>query len=1050
MSVKPSMRSRRDAPLQSKLLPLAISSALALASTSLQAQTVAFDLVGDQSQGLTSFSVATAGGTDPATEWGPGDWFGVAAYGSWPQAAGVPFAIADDSVVGISGGAFAGDTQGIIDSSVAPTDRFLSMVDTVNGANPGNSATATWVFDVQGAAELAVSIDMAAMGDFESSDTFVWTWSLDGGPTETLFELAVNEDGSQVYTMEGGAMPELNDPLTLNGTTLSDAFTTFSATLPSTGSMLTIEFTGNGDGGSEAYAARNLIVSEGAINPGGPAVVLNEVLGSNTGVDNEFIELYNAGTSAVSIGGWSIELWDSDAGSSFGGADAGSPYIIPPDTVIEPGGFYLLATENAVGAFGESADLELPSNAIENGSYTIILVQGNGDIADSVYVRDSGPDDIANRAGEAFEPNLTIGPDGNFLPAGFFRADEMGVAQDGGPALGQLDFFLSDPAPTPMNSGLVQAPAIPLTIMEIQGAGHLSPFVGERVITSGVVTAVDRNGFYLQDPAGDANIATSDAIFVFTGGAPTVAVGDDIEISAAVSEFRPGSQGLSTTQLSAVEDIVTNMSGVALPAPIVVGANGRTPPTVVIDDDAAAVGLASINVETDPLAVFDPVGDGLDFYESLEGMLTRIESPLVVGSKRVFGSGGPGNEELYVAPDMGAAVSLPTVFGGARISADDFNPEIQVISNRISDVGDYFTGESIAGPIDAVVSYNFGKFLFITTSDIADSGETFVPETTTVVASGSDEITIASFNVLNLDPEDEENGQFTNLANIIVNNMQSPDIIGLQEIQDNSGPTDDGVVSADLTLRRLANTIRNAGGPRYRFIEIPPLDLDNGGQPGGNIRVAYLYNPKRVRFAKRKGADATTANSVIKGARGPRLLFNPGYVDPENEAFAGARKPLAAEFRANGKSIFVINNHFSSKFGDDPLFGPNQAPILFSEPERTDQATVVASFVSDILAMDADARVVVLGDLNEFEFRTPLLTLETAGLINLTNTADVSDAYSFIFNGNSQALDHILVSPSLFPAEFDAVHAAIDAAEDIESVTSDHDPIIVKLDLSDD
>ncbi|MEL6215632.1 MAG: endonuclease, partial [Pseudomonadota bacterium] len=80
----------------------------------------------------------------------------------------------------------------------------------------------------------------------------------------------------------------------------------------------------------------------------------------------------------------------------------------------------------------------------------------------------------------------------------------------------------------------------------------------------------------------------------------------------------------------------------------------------------------------------------------------------------------------------------------------------------------------------------------------------------------------------------------------------------------------------------------------------------------------------------------------------------------------------------------------------------------------------------------------------------PLLTLESAGLINLTNVSDVSDAYSFIFNGNSQALDHILVSPSLFPAEFDAVHAAIDAAEDIESVTSDHDPIIVKLDLSDD
>ncbi|MEL7313162.1 MAG: lamin tail domain-containing protein, partial [Pseudomonadota bacterium] len=977
---------------------------------------------------------------------GPGDWFGVAAYGSWPQSAGVPFAIADDSVVGISGSPFAGDTLGIIDSRTAPTDTFFSMVDTVNGSNPTGPATATWVFDVSTANELTVSVDMAAMGDFETTDSFEWRYSIDGGAFETLFMPVVDEAAVQTYTMEGGATPELNDPLVVNSVLLNDDFITFSVTLPTIGNSLTIEFTGSGDGGSEAYAARNLIVSEGAINPGGPAVVINEVLGSNTGPDNEFIELYNAGTSPVDISGWSIELWDSDDGSSFGGADAGSPYVIDSGVTIAPGGHYLLATEAAVAAFGEAGDQTLPSNAIENGSYTLILVQANGDIADSIFVVDSGEADTPNRAGEPFEPAATIGPDGSFLPAGFFRADETGALQDGGPEFALLSFFLSDPAPTPTNSGLVQNPAIPLTIPEIQGAGHISAFVGERVTTSGVVTAVDSNGFYLQDALGDSDIATSDGIFVFTGGAPTVVVADSIEILATVSEFRPGSSGLSITQLSGTEEITVIASGSALPAPVIIGAAGRTPPNVVVDDDAASAGLETINIESDPLASFDPVNDGVDFYESLEGMLTRIESPTVVASSRVFGSGGAGNREFYVAPDLGAGINLPTVSGGVRITEGDFNPEYQVVGNRLAETGDFSTGDTVAGDIDAVVAYSFGKYIFQTLNEIPGSATPFMPETTSLVSTSNNELTIASFNVLNLDPSDDV--QFANIARIITDNLQSPDIIGLQEIQDSSGPTDDGVVDAIATLRRLVVEIRKAGGGNYRFSEIAPVDGTNGGQPGGNIRVAYLYNPKAVQLLNRKGADATTAATLRSSPSGAQLIFSPALIDPENPAFENSRKPLIAQFRKNGKSIFVINNHFRSKGGDNPIFGFNQAPLVPSEAPRTEQAQVVANFVSDILSIDAEARVVVLGDLNEFEFRPPLLALEDAGLVNLTNM-DVQDAYTFIFNGNSQALDHILVSPSLLPAEYDAVHTVVDAPEIDGDVSSDHDPVIVKLDLSD-
>lgn len=70
--------------------------------------------------------------------------------------------------------------------------------------------------------------------------------------------------------------------------------------------------------------------------------------------------------------------------------------------------------------------------------------------------------------------------------------------------------------------------------------------------------------------------------------------------------------------------------------------------------------------------------------------------------------------------------------------------------------------------------------------------------------------------------------------------LKTPAIMILQEIQDNSGPTDDGVVSANLTLSTLVAAIKNASGVDYAFVDVPPVNNQDGGQPGGNIRPAYL------------------------------------------------------------------------------------------------------------------------------------------------------------------------------------------------------------------
>jgi hypothetical protein len=155
-------------------------------------------------------------------------------------------------------------------------------------------------------------------------------------------------------------------------------------------------------------------------------VVISEILGSTAGSDWEFVELVNMGVSAVDISGWTIELWDSDAGGSFGSADGGSPYTITSGS-IAAGGTFTLANALAVSGYGSfTQDQFLGADSVENSSYTAILADTGANAIDSVFVSDGGAGDMANRAGAAFSASLTVGPDGTFLPAGFARTDLSG------------------------------------------------------------------------------------------------------------------------------------------------------------------------------------------------------------------------------------------------------------------------------------------------------------------------------------------------------------------------------------------------------------------------------------------------------------------------------------------------------------------------------------------------------------------------------------------------------------------------------------------------
>lgn len=585
----------------------------------------------------------------------------------------------------------------------------------------------------------------------------------------------------------------------------------------------------------------------------------------------------------------------------------------------------------------------------------------------------------------------------------------------------------------------------PITVMDVQGAGHRSPLDGLWVTwLEGLVTAADEGeeqpGFWLQHPRGDGDDATSDALFVATPNTSLVREGDAVRVAGRITEREapaPGQLSVTTIQAGAVEVL---SRGNALPRPVILGQGGRAVPTGHVDDDA--------------LASFQPEADALDFFESLEGMWIEVRDAVVVGPTTYFGG-------LAILPDGGAASSPRSPAGGVVLTEDDLNPEIVTLDTRLLDnppithVGDRFRG-----PVTGILDYAYGRYSLVAAPRLPPVAAPGRTADSTSLKGDAEHLTVATYNVLNLDAQDSPE-TFQRLARSIVLDLGAPDVIAVQEIQDDSGPEDDGTVTAQATLLKLTGAIEAAGGPLYFFRQIDPLNNGDGGQPGGNIRVAYLFNPQRVIFVDRGEARPTTAVTVQTDGDGPRLSHSPGRIAPLDPAFAGdeargfegTRKSLAAEVFFQGNRLFLINNHLKSKRGDDPVFGATQPPQRATEQQRSAQTEILRSFIDQILGAQALANVIVLGDLNEHEFRKPLknLTEQRPGRFSLTNLMEwipQTDRYTYNYLGNSQVLDHVLISPNLVvngSPEIDIVHVNADYAD--ARSASDHDAVVVRLHL---
>ena len=601
-------------------------------------------------------------------------------------------------------------------------------------------------------------------------------------------------------------------------------------------------------------------------------------------------------------------------------------------------------------------------------------------------------------------------------------------------------------SPALATSPSVVAPSLVVsaTVAQIQGTSHLSPYVGVLVDgVRGVVTAVGKNGYWIQSRTPDADSATSEGLFVFTGPAAiTVAVGDDLSIAGTVADFRPGGTGgtdnLTTTQLTASKATVIS-SGNTLPAPVVLGVDRVAPQQVV------EIGNPK-NVES-PGALFRPEVDAIDFYESLEGMRVAVRSAKVVGATKSFGG-------MTVIPGQLAA-TVTTPRGGVLYSGYDrpntMRLQLDDTLLPLNAMPQANVGDSILGDTVGVMGYAFGNPKVDVTAKPSLTPGGLQREITKPQA--INQLAVSTFNVENLAPSAPQT-KFDRLAGQIVRNLQSPDILALQEIQDNSGASADGTVDSTQTTNKLIAAIKAAGGPAYSARWVNPQDMTDGGQPGGNIRQVFLYRADRgVGFPLAQAGKATTAESLRITAGKPHLVLNPGRITPTNAAWLDSRKPLVGEFTFHAKTVFVIANHFSSKGGDDPLFGRWQQPVRSSEAKRHLQAQQVRSFINTLLAVDAGANVVVLGDINDFEFSQTVDILVGAGttaLVDLPRTLPMKERYSYVYDGNSQVLDQILTSKALTVAplgattpafEYDIVHTN----SEFHDQDADHDPQVVRL-----
>ena len=585
------------------------------------------------------------------------------------------------------------------------------------------------------------------------------------------------------------------------------------------------------------------------------------------------------------------------------------------------------------------------------------------------------------------------------------------------------------PAGATASAAQVTAPKEVKNIGEVQGESHESPLAGKEVIINNVVvTKTDKTGFYVQDKVSDNNPRTSDAVYV--ASKDKVTSGDLLKVQGTVKEgymeeysvkpgqtFKKPAGSLTVTQI--INATITKLGKADLPKALNIS---EKMPKDIVDKTPTK---------------YNPETEALDYWESIEGMRVEVTKPKVTGPQY--------KGDIYVLPGDYKGQKLNNI-GGVNLRPGVQNTEVLpvTVGNKfVAKAKDYFN-ENISG----VVTYR-NKTYKIDPSTVPTLQDGGLKREVSKIYPAEDKLTIASYNIENFSANNNGHDEtpeekVDKIANSFIKEVHSPDIITLIEVQDNNGGVNDGTVDGVKSGEKLAQRIKSLGGPDYKYTEIAPVDGKDGGKPGANIRVAYLYNPKRVTLIGKEKGGSEEAARFVNG----HLEKNPARIDPKSVHFEKVRKSLAAEFEFKGERIVVIANHLKSKLGDDAIYGSNQPSVENTKAKRIEEAKILNAFIKEGLRQNPNLKFVLTGDFNDFEFSDSVKTIVGNELVNLMAEHEQGDRYSYFYRGSNQSLDNVLISKNIKDkVVFSPVHINASFMEE-HGRASDHDPVVVQIDFS--
>lgn len=315
-------------------------------------------------------------------------------------------------------------------------------------------------------------------------------------------------------------------------------------------------------------------------------------------------------------------------------------------------------------------------------------------------------------------------------------------------------------------------------------------------------------------------------------------MGDSVLVSGKVDEYYPSTTTQSITEITAPRVTVLS-SGNALPAPVVLDA-ASVPAAYVPSADGGSI---------DALAL-DPATYALDLYESLEGTRVEIADTRVTGATTAY-------HEVWVTIKP---KENPTRRGGTLYSSytDQNTGRIKVMSlDTTRPVPVANVGDVLSGTTTGVLDYDsFGGYNLQAT-ELGTLTDHHLRREVTRKQKGK-ELAVATYNVENLDALDEQ-GKFDTLAAGVAVNLSSPDIVSLEEIQDDNGAVNDGTVGSDATLKRFTDAIVAAGGPGTRGATSPPRTARTAASPAATSVTSSSSTPS--------GSTSWTARAATRPLR---------------------------------------------------------------------------------------------------------------------------------------------------------------------------------------